>query len=111
LNEIGFDYIYQDDNAPCHTAKKVKEWKESKSINSLIWPAQSPDLNPIENLWSELDRKIRKHEQKPKNKTELIKILQEEWDNLDTNFLIKLIDSMPQRIKGVIENKGNPINY
>src|SRR4051794_33013806 len=35
LNEIGFDYIYQDDNAPCHTAKKVKEWKESKLINSL----------------------------------------------------------------------------
>lgn len=111
LNEIGFDYIYQDDNAPCHTAKKVKEWKELKSINSLIWPAQSPDLNPIENLWSELDRKIRKHEPKPKNKTELINILKEEWNNLDNNFLIKLIESMPQRIKSVIENKGNPINY
>ena len=42
-------WIFQDDNAPCHLAKKVQQWCRAQEVQKLDWPAQSSDLNPIEN--------------------------------------------------------------
>jgi len=67
-------------------------------------------LNLIENLWDELDRKIRKHKPLPKNKNELWQILQE-WLKLDKLIYTNLVDSMPNCIAAVIANKGNPTKY
>jgi len=105
------NYIFQEDNAPIHTARIAKQWKENNNIASLPWPAQSPDLNPIENLWDELDRNVRKHKPLPKNRDHLWQILQEEWLNLDENIYKNLVDSMPRRIAAVIANKGNATKY
>ena len=105
------DYIFQEDNAPIHTANIAKDWKEDNDIVSLPWPAQSPDLNPIENLWDELERKVRKHDPLPKNKDNLWQILQDEWSKLDIGICKNLVDSMPRRISAVIANKGNPTKY
>ncbi|RIA84091.1 hypothetical protein C1645_832760 [Glomus cerebriforme] len=65
----------------------------------------SPDLNPIENFWDELDRKIRKYKPLSKNWNELWQILQEEWLNFDEKIYKNLVNSMPQRIAAVISNK------
>jgi transposase len=105
------DYTFQEDNAPIHTAKIAKKWKSDNNIKSLPWPAQSPDLNPIENLWDELERQVRKHKPLPKNPNNLWEILQEEWLKLDVNKYKNLVDSMPRRIEAVIINKGNPTKY
>ena len=99
-------YIFQEDNAPIHAAKVVKKWQVENNITSLPWPVQSPDLNPIKNLWDELDRKVRKHKPLPKNQDDLWQILQEEWLNLDESIYKSLIDSMPRRIAAVIDNKA-----
>jgi len=104
-------YIFQDDNAPCHTARLVKSWKEENSINFLPWPFQSSDLNPIENLWDELERRVRGSQPRPKNKGELIIALKREWYAIEQSKIEKLIESMPRRVKAVLDAKGNPTKY
>ena len=53
------DFIFQQDLAPVHTAKSTKTWFNDRGITVLDWPANSPDLNPIENLWGIANRKMR----------------------------------------------------
>ena len=52
--------IFQDDNAPIHRAQKVMEYRVKNKIKMLSWPAQSPDLNIIENIWQRLKRELQK---------------------------------------------------
>lgn len=103
--------LFQDDNAPCHRAHTVTSWKDDNMINTLLWPAQSPDLNPIEHLWDVLERRVRARRPHPKNKGELIIALKEEWLNIDQSILENLVDSMPRRIEAVIKSKGYPTKY
>ncbi|GBC41177.2 IS630 family transposase [Rhizophagus irregularis DAOM 181602=DAOM 197198] len=111
-NYNGQDYLFQDDNAPAHTAKNVKKWIETKKIKILEnWPSQSPDLNPIKHLWSELERRIRKRPNPEKNLKEFERALHEEWNQIPNNILISLIESMPHRIEVCIKNNGWPTNY
>jgi len=102
---------FQEDNAPIHTARIAKKWKDENNVISLPWPAQSPDMNPIEHLWDELERRIRSCKPLPKSKEDLWQMLQKEWYNIDANVYQNLVDSMPRRIAAVMQSKGNPTKY
>ncbi len=73
-------WVFQHDNDPKCTAKATKEWLKKKHIKILEWPSQSPDLNPIENLWIEL--KVRVAKSHPRNLNDLERICKEEWDKI-----------------------------
>jgi hypothetical protein len=75
------------------------------------WPANSSDLNPIENLWHVLRSNIRKRRYQPRNKKELVTALKEEWVKLDTRIVNALIDSMPRRMQAVIDANGGVTKY
>ncbi|GBC07625.1 hypothetical protein RclHR1_07590006 [Rhizophagus clarus] len=109
--ENNSQYIFQDDNAPVHRARTVKQWKEDNSIIDFPWPAQSPDLNPIEYLWDVLERRVREYKPHPKNIEELMVILEEEWNKIEPEILTNLVESLPRRVQAVLDSHGNPTRY
>ena len=74
------DWVLQEDNDPKHTSKIAKAWRADKNIVRLHWPPQSPDLNPIENVWGLV--KLRVAQRHPKSMEALKKAIREEWKRL-----------------------------
>ncbi len=103
------DFIFQQDLAPAHTAKGTKSWFNDHGVTVLDWPANSPDLNPIENLWGIVKRKMR--DTRPNNADELKATVKETWASIPPQQCHKLITSMPCRIEAVIKAKGAPTKY
>jgi transposase len=103
-------WILQDDNAPPHRAAVVQEFKENQGIQSLPWPANSPDLNPIEHAWDCLGRGVRSRAQ-PANLRQLADLLAEQWDLIPQEFLDNLIRSMSSRVRAVLESRGGYTRY
>ncbi len=103
------DFIFQQDLAPAHTAKGTKSWFNDHGVTVLDWPANSPDLNPIENLWGTVKRKMR--DTRPNNADDLKATVKETWASIPPQQCHKLITSMPRQIEAVIKAKGAPTKY
>jgi len=105
------DFVFQQDNAPIHVARYTKMFLESKKIPLMQWPAISPDLNPIEDLWGILSAKVFGGGRQFETLKDLKEAIVKEWANIDKPVLQNLINSMPRRLQFVEQQKGDTISY
>ena len=99
------------DNARPHTARMTTDHLTNLGIPVLPWPAKSPDLNPIEHLWDELERRIRNRPRQPTSLQMLRNALLDEWRTIPRNVWRKVIFSMRQRCLSVIIAHGGRTKY
>ena len=105
------DTIFQQDYHPKHTCKKVKELLEEQDFMTMVWPAQSPDLSPLEHLWGYLKRRLAEYKHPLNGIHELWERNQVEWEKMPAEECQKLIESMPRRIQAVLRAKGGYTKY
>ena len=97
-------WIFQQDGASAHTAHSISDWFKEQDIRVLPWCPRSPDLNPIENLWSYIDHKLLGT--RVTSIEHLKETLFKEWLNVPTKIVQNLIESMPNRVRACFRAKG-----
>ena len=102
---------FQDDNATSHVARSTMAWYDDNGVQRFDWPAQSSDLNLIEHLWDELERRLKGCPSRPKSVCELTCLLQAEWKKISIAVIQRLVESMPRRVAAVIAARGASTNY
>ena len=101
---------FMQDNDPKHTSRKAQDWFMEKEIDWWRTPAESPDLNPIENVWHELKEYLRR-EVKPKTKDELINGIHAFWSTVTIAKCRKYIGHLRKVVPRVIELNGGATGY
>ena len=112
LRLCGKGFVLLQDNDPKLTSQLCKSYLKKKEKEDLVvmnFPPQSPDLNPIENLWDHLKRKKEKHQST--NKDNLWDVLNQFWNNIKPEVLKKLVHSMPNRVNSVLKAKEGHKKY
>jgi transposase len=104
------DPIVMEDNAPVHKGVCVPE-RERMKWRQYLHPPNSPDLNPIENIWASMKRTITTKYRYVSSKAEMMRIIQELWDSFTDTQWNALIESMPRRLAAVIKAKGGHTRY
>ena len=103
------EYIFQHDNDPKHRSTHTRHYLAMHNIKILSWPSQSPDLNPIENLWAIVKAEVAKLA--PKTIPELKAAILKAWNSIPVKTCQDLALSFMKRRKDVLKAKGGYIDY
>ena len=104
-------WVLQEDNASIHKSRQTEQFKRENQIPVLRWPAQSPDLNIIENIWLVLKRHVRRRSHLIGSVEDLKRELLTAWENVSPVFIRRLFESLPQRLRTVIIQNGHITKY
>jgi hypothetical protein len=103
-------FLNGQDGASAHTAKVVTSWLNEQEFDRIPnWPANSPDLNPIENVWGMLAQRVSYYELKTLD--QLRDAITAEWDKITYDEIQALIESVPNRYQSVIDANGGNTRY
>ncbi|KMQ81987.1 hypothetical protein RF55_24576 [Lasius niger] len=105
----GDEWIYQQDNCSIHVSNSTMQWFRQNQVTVMDWPALSPDLNPMENLWGILARDVYANGRQFATVQDLKLQIERSWFSLKPEFLQTLVLSMPDRVFEVIRKNGSKI--
>ncbi|GFU37284.1 transposable element Tc3 transposase [Trichonephila clavipes] len=108
---MGLQFLFMDDNAPCHHTVAAEQLLESEDIERMDWLARSPDINPIEHVWDFLGRRLAARTLPPVTIRELRLALQDEWAAMPQQLIDTLILSMGRRCETCLAVRGDHIPY
>ena len=104
------DVVCTDDARP-HVARVCQDFLANNNIAPLAWPPYSPDLTPIEHMWDELDRRVRKRRNPPTTLAQLRNALIDEWNNIPMRTVNALVNSIQRRIRAAMAARGGHTRY
>ena len=103
-------FIFVDDNAGAHRSNNVKKWKEENGFVPFQWPAHSPDLNIIENIWSYIEEELYQIGARLRSPDDTWRETQRIWNSIRVEYITKLYQSLPGRLERVLQKRGGPID-
>ena len=109
--EYNMDFIFMQDNCPIHKVKICMDFLDEQGFNVIGWPPESPDLNPIENVWAILKLKRQQIYGTAKNREELIQQCNSIWAGFTEEFAKRMVSSMKCHLQAVITNNGGYTKY
>ena len=101
----------KQDNAPAHNAMLTTNFLQRNNINVMNWPAKSPDMSPIENLWDELGSRVYQRRPPPANILQLRRAIEAEWNNMPQRTVMTLFESIWRRCCACINANGSYTKY
>ena len=110
MKMYGPGLTFQQDNVRPHTARLTRQHLQQHNVTVMNWPWRSPDLSPIEHIWDELKRNIRKNHN-PQSLRELRQAIEREWDNLPEQTVQRYVNSMRNHCLAVVTANGGHTPY
>ena len=115
MRSAGIEPILMEDGNSAHGRKTstnlAARWKEAHGIILLDWASNSPDLNPIEQIWRIMKQSLRQRLHEIHSMEEYLRAIQEEWDRIPLSKVNELVSSMHDRATAVYDNWGDATGY
>ena len=105
------NFVLVHDNATCHTAHHTRDFLAQEQVEVMPWPANSPDMNPIEHIWDQMGAHIRDMANPPTNINELRWAVQQAWDAVTVESIQNLVDGMPRRVTALSRAREGHTKY